>query len=102
MAVMMMATKIMLMRGNVGIPIAFERFMTDRATPARIASRLCNQSVSCEALSFVDVIASPSIDAAIASDGAVVSGSLFAATSCDGADVSALVVSADDSESSSR
>jgi hypothetical protein len=39
-------------------------------------------------------IASPSFDAAIASDGAAVSGSLFAAMASDGADVSALLVSA--------
>ena len=45
-------------------------------------------------MSFVDVIASPSFDAAIASDGAAVSGPLFAAMASDGADVSALLVSA--------
>jgi hypothetical protein len=48
---------------------------------------------------MVDVMASPSFDAAIASDGAAVSDSPDAAIALDGADVPALVVSADDNAS---
>jgi hypothetical protein len=74
---------------------------TDRSTPVRIASHQGNQS-ACGPVSMVDVIASPSFDAAIASDGAAVSDSLNAAIASDGAEVSALVVPVDDNASISR
>jgi len=57
----------------------------------------------CAPVSMVDVIASPSFDAAIASDGAAVSDSPDAAIASDGADMSApLVESVDDNASISR
>jgi hypothetical protein len=74
---------------------------TDRSTPKDCTNQ-GNQSVSCDPVSMVDVIASPSFDAAIASDGVAVSDSRDAAIASDGADVSALVVSVDDNASISR
>jgi len=76
---------------------------TDRSTPVRIARYQGNQSVSRAPVSMVDKIASPSFDAAIASDGAAVSVSPDAAIASDGADMSApLVESVDDNASISR
>jgi hypothetical protein len=82
--------------------VTFAPCTTDRSTPVRTARYQGNQSVSCDPVSMVDIIASPSFDAAIASDGAAVSDALDAAIASEGDDVPALVVPVDDNASISR